>query len=215
MSFLNQLKSQAQTLQSERQQRASDSSELLARCEAASKTIHHYFDDLVRQLQVLEPAGPRLSLDGKTPWPAMKLTSFRCDARRKPVDGREVIDYVAIGWDILPQIGKPVGGVVTVNFPPDLERVQKRLADGWVEHERKEQRHPEKNTLLAIRFEYLTHSRGNVVATAEHATGQIAFRLCNVDGFGVETIRRAAVDVNQDLLDELAKRLVGQPSRFV
>mgnify|MGYP006137404365 CR=1 FL=1 len=33
-----------------------------------------------------------------------------------------------------------VGGTVTVNFPPDLERVEARLALGPVKHERKEVR---------------------------------------------------------------------------
>ena len=38
---------------------------------------------------------------------------------------------------------------------------------GPVKHERKELRHPEKNTLQAIRFDYVTETRGNVV-TPDH-----------------------------------------------
>ena len=92
-----------------------------------------------------------------------------------------------MGWDIIPQTGAPVAGMVSVNFPPDLERVQKRLAFGHVEHERKDVRHPEKNTLQAICFEYITKARGNITVTTDHDNGHLQFRLANADGFGVVT----------------------------
>ena len=112
-------------------------------------------------------------------------------------------------------MGNPVGGMVSVNFPPDLERVQKRLACGHVQHERKDQRHPEKHTLQAICFEYLTHARGSVSITADHDGGQLVFRLANVSGFEVVSTRWPAARIQIDLMDELAKLICAQPSRFV
>ncbi len=70
-----------------------------------------------------------------------------------------------------------------VNFPPDLERVQKRLSFGHVEHARKDVRHPEKSTLQAIRFEYNAKARGNVTVTPDHDNGLLLFSLANADGF--------------------------------
>ena len=214
MSFLNQLKSQARSLESARSAQDQQLGEKTARTEEACGRVLSYLQDLARQLSVIQPAGPAFTLDGKIRWPAMKLNDFRVDARRKMLRDREVFDYIAIGWQIVPQVGEPVGGVVSVNFPPDLERVESRLATGGIRHERKEVRHPEKNTLQALRFEYLTQARGSVTVTADHDDAQLKFRLANTDGFGIVNTAWPAQRVSHDLLDELAKRIVAQPSRF-
>jgi len=215
MSFLNQLKSQASSLQSQQTQQEADVELNTALTEKACRVVLDYLQDLARQLNVIQPAAPAFSLDGKTPWPQMKLTDFRADSRRKVLRDREVFDYAALGWQVVPQIGKPVGGAVTVNFPPDLKRVEDRLAWGMVEHERKEIRHPETNKLQAFRFEYMTLARASVTATAEHDKGEITFRLVNSNGFELVTTSWPAVRINQELMDELAKRVVAQASRFV
>ena len=121
-----------------------------------------------------------------------------------------------MGWQIVPQMGVPVGGAVTVNFPPDLERVQSRLSVGMVKHERKEVRHPEKkNTLQAFRFEYITETRGSVTVTPDHDNAKIEFRVVNANGFEVVNTSWPAGRIQTDVLDELAKLIVAQPSSFV
>ena len=214
MSFLNQLRNKAKTLQTERTEQDSILEDHASKTEKACSFILPYLQDLAAQLNVIEPPGPAFTLDGKTPWPAMKLVDFRVDARRKRFRDQEVIDYIAMGWRVVPQIGDPVGGVVSVNFPPDLQRVESRLASGLVKHERKEIRHPEKNALQAVRFEYLTETRGSVTATASHETAQIQFRLLNTAGFEIVTAPWPAERIGHDTMDELAKRIVAQPSRF-
>ncbi|MCF8208404.1 MAG: hypothetical protein K9K38_03220 [Rhodoferax sp.] len=215
MSFLNQLKSQASALQSQQSAQTQSVEENTAHTELASKTVWLYVSELAKQLNVIAPDGPKLSLDGKTQWPAMRLTDFRADARKKQLRSKDVYDYIAMGWQMLPKDGPPVPGAVSVNFPPDLERVEKRLSFGSIKHERKDVRHPEKNTLQAIRFEYLTQARGNVTITADHDKGQLLFRLANTGGFEILQTTVAAQRVNTELLDEMAKMIVGQPSRFL
>lgn len=144
----------------------------------------------------------------------MKLVYFRIDFRKKKLRDKEVFDYIAIGWDIVPKVGTAIGGSVSVNFPPDLERVQKRLAFSHVEHEQKNLRHSEKNTLQAFCFAYNTQARGNVTVTADHNNGNLIYRLANADGFGVETSTWAAPKIDHALLDELAKMVVAQPNQF-
>jgi hypothetical protein len=214
VSFLNQLKSQANALQSQQGQVQRNLEENTAQTEEACRFALQYLQDLARSLNVIGPKAPRFSLDGKTPWPGMKLTEFRVDARKKMLRDREAFDYFAIGWRVVPQIGEPVGGSVTVNFPPDLQRVESRLAMGPVKHERKELRHPEKNTLLALQFDYLTETRGNVVATADHEKAELGFRLMNANGFGIVNTTWPAARVRVELMDELAKLIVGEPNRF-
>jgi hypothetical protein len=215
MSFLNELKSQAQSLQNQQQ---GDQHSVAANTEAteiACKVALKYLQDLSSQLNVIQPpAHGSYSLEGKTRWPDLKLSAFRCDARKKLLSSKEVFDYVALGWNLVPVTGQVARHSVTVNFPPDLERVQQRLSTGQVRHERKDIRHPGSNKLQAYVFEYDTASFGSIALTPEHEAGQVTFRVCNVGGFQVLSTRYPAKQVTQSLMDELAKHLVGQSSRF-
>ena len=215
MSFLNQLKTQAKAVESLRFENSQQLDEYTQGLQKACDLLLYYLQDLARQLNVLEPAAPAFTLDGKTPWPQMKFTQFHVDARRRMLRNKEVFDNIAMGWDIVPQIGKPVGGMVSVNFPPDLKRVEDRLAIGQIKHERKELRHPEKNTLQALQFHYTTATRGSISAVADHDSGNLVFRLVNTSGFDLAELKYPADRINHDLLDEMAKRVVGQASRFV
>lgn len=215
MSFLNQLKAQASALQTQQSAQQQNLQAHIVATELACETVWKYLVELTRQLNVIQPAGPSLSLDGRTPWPPMKLSEFRADSRKKKLLDQNVYDYIAVGWDIVPQTGEVVEGAVSVNFPPELERVEKRLACGNIRHERKDVRHPEKNTLQAIRFEYQTQARGYLTVTADHEQGQLAFRLANLGGFEILNTSWPAARIQTDLLDELAKLIVGQPSKFL
>ena len=215
MSFLNQLKSQAHALQTAHgvQQTLHEASTRLT--EAASKTTWFYLEELARQLNVIGPSGPKLSLNGKTPWPDMTLVDFRVDARKKKLRDQDVFDYIVLGWRIVPSGGVPVSGSVSANFPPDLTRIETRLSAGSVKHERINVRHPEKHTLQAIRFDYQTEARASVTVTVDHETAQMSFRLANVQGFEVGNAVYSAQQLQSPLLDELAKLIVGQPSIFI
>jgi len=215
VSFLNQLKSRAHSLQSQQGRQQLDLEETTAQTEVACRFALGYLEDLARHLNVIEPAAPKFSLDGRTPWPAMKLTEFRVDARKKMLRSREVFEYFAMGWRIVPQIGQPVSGTVRVNFPPDLQRVQSRLAMGPVRHERKDLRHPEKNTLQAIEFEYITETRGNVQVTPDHDQCALAFRLLNATGFEILNTTWSATAIRTEVMDDLARLIVSEPNRFV
>lgn len=215
MSFLNQLKSQAHALQNKQSVQQTQHEANTRLTEAASKTTWFYLEELAKQLNVIGPSGPKLSLNGKTPWPDMKLVDFRVDARKKKLRDQDVFDYLVLGWRIVPHDGDAVSGSVSANFPPDLTRIETRLSAGSVKHERVNVRHPEKNTLQAIRFDYLTEARASVTVTVDHETAQMNFRLANVQGFEVSNAVYSVQQLQSRLLDELAKLIVGQPSIFV
>jgi hypothetical protein len=214
MSFLDQLKIQANAVKSRQDQQQVEHDASTQATENACNTVLYYLQQMVQSLNMLEPDGPKLSLDGKTPWPAMKLTGFQVDARKKMLRNREVFDYIGVAWQILPRIGRPVSGSVSANFLPDLQRLEARLAAGWVQHERHEVRHPEKNTLQLVRLDYMTQSRGNIRVTPDHDNAVIAFRLANLSGFGLANTAWPVAQINTAVLDELAKMVCGQPSRF-
>ena len=216
MSFLSELKNQANALQQKNHSVQHDAAANLRSTELACQVTLRYLQDLCVQLNVIRPpAVGTYSLDGKAVFPALLLVDLRCDSRKKMLNNQEVFSYVAVGWDLLPASGKVEGLRVSVNFPPELERVTQRLAAGQVAHERKEIRHPETQKLQSYIFECTGQARGSVTVTPDHDAARLDFRLTAVDGFTVLQRSYPAVQVNQTLLDELARLLVGQPSRFM
>lgn len=215
MSFLSELKSRANALQGLQRDAQHDLLANTGACELACRMALTYLQDLCVQLNVLQPpATGAYSLDGKQAFPALAQRDFRCDARRKMLRNTEVFDYIALGWNLRPAMGPVATHSVMVNFPPDLERVTSRLSGGQIQHERREQRHPDSNKLLAYVFDYQTEARAFITITPDHDGGRIAFRVSNVDGFGVLQSAYGAAQVTPALMDELAKKLVGQASRF-
>ena len=66
-----------------------------------------------------------------------------------------------------------------------------------------------------FRFEYLTQARAYVTITADHDKGQLSFRLVNTAGFELLTTPWPAAKVTGSVIEELAKRICGQPNQFV
>ena len=58
MSFLNQLKNQAKTLQTTRSEQDHQIAEKSAQTETAARFVMHYLQDLAKQLSVIQPARP-------------------------------------------------------------------------------------------------------------------------------------------------------------
>ena len=215
MSFLSELKNQANALQQQQHGVQHDASANRRCTELACQVALRYLQDLCVQLNVIKPpAVGAYSLDGKSSFPPLVLAHLRCDARKKMLYNQEVVSYLAVGWDLLPASGKADKLRISVNFPPELERVTQRLAAGQVAHERKEVRHPDTQKLQSYVFECTGQARGSITVTPDHDAARVDFRITAVGGFEVLQKAYPSAQVNQAWLDELAKMLVGQPSRF-
>ena len=212
MSFLQQLKQQATQVQSQQGNQVQHLEANVVATEQACQTLCHYLSDLATQLNVIQPPSRAISLDGKTRWPALKLANFRYDTRKKTLRQREVTDHVALGWVALPQTETQDLGRVSVNFPPDLERVESRLRVGQVKHQRLEQRHPDTHKLQAIVFEHELSFRASLLFTPDHDQARFQVRLVGVTGLEVLKMEWRAAEVTTARLDDLAKAIVGQPS---
>ena len=219
MSFLNQLKSQAQAQanasQTEQVYNAQELAVNTQATEMACKTVWHYLNELCKHLNIIAPAAPEFALDKNAVWPPMKLVDFRLDARKKLLRDQEVFDTISVGWHILPLQGEPGLASVDVDFVPEFERVMKNLSTGGVKFERKDVVQAGKKPKRLIRFEYMTQARGFVTVTTDHDNAQLGFRLANTMGFGIQNVVWPAERMQSDFLDELAKLIVAQPSHFV
>jgi hypothetical protein len=84
-----------------------------------------------------------------------------------------------------------------------------------VPHQRREQRHPQTNRLQMLFFDHETVAKASVLVTPDHEAGTVAFRLGCVQGLDIVTTTYPAAAVTTERMDELARLIVGQPSRFV
>lgn len=215
MSFLNQLKSQAQSLQAQATVDQHNKAQQTELVERVTHQIWRYLDELAAQLCVLQPDGPRLTADGKTPWPAMQASDFRVDARRKAVDGKELFDYVVMAWRLSPKMGVVVQGSVSSVLLAETEKIESRLNSAQVKFERTEKRVPPRNALQSVRHDYQTEARASVRVQPNHATGSVEFSLACVTGMDPSKKVVSAQAFQAPMLDELAKLIVGQPSTFL
>jgi hypothetical protein len=214
MSFLQQLKNQAKDLQSKEGRLVQQLDVNVDLTEQVCQHVWHYLSDLAAQLNVIQPSAPDISLDGKVRWPAMKLVDFRFDARKKMLRQREVTDYVALGWCIVPTHPTRERGRVSVNFPPDMERVETRLRIGRIPHERLEQRHPDTRKLQAVVFEHELMARGGLLFTSDHDQARFSVKAMCLTGLAATQVDAPATQINGNWLDDLAKCVVGQPSSW-
>ncbi|QJW85221.1 hypothetical protein HK414_22780 [Ramlibacter terrae] len=215
MSFLHQLKNQASALQTQRSALDEQLEAKSAQVETACATVLSYLQDPARQLSVIEPESAPFSLDGKTPWPPMKQVDFRVDARRKMIRDREVFDYIAMGWRIEPKMGVPVCGVVRCELPDRAAARRVAAGDGPGQARPPRSAPPREGFAAgsALRVRHpdarLGHGAGRPRQGAAALPPPQHQRLRDGDG------HRPAQRVDQSALDELAKRIVAQPDRFV
>lgn len=214
MGFLDQLKQEAQAVQARQGEAVQHLDAHVAATEGTCQQVARYLSELAAQLNIIQPPARRLTLDGKTRWPDMKLAEFRFDTRKKILRQKEVTDHIALGWRVVPAVPTAERGSVSVNFPPDLERVEARLRAGQIKHERLEQRNPDTNKLLSIVFEHDWAARGSVVFTADHDLAQFSLRMTGVVELSVQQQTVSVAQVTTAWLDDLARAVVGQSSRW-
>jgi len=218
VSFLNQLKAQANAVQAAKSvaqtQAQIEAQARLERTETACNTTWTYLSEMAHQLNILAPDGPKFSVDGKTPWPSMKLVDFRVDFRKKTLSNRELFSSMGIGWEVVPSQRKLGSGRVTVNFLPELKKVEARLAAGNIEHQRFQVRHAQTQSIQAITFEYRTQAHASISVKPDHDLGELSFRFSNVSGLAVQIASWSADLIQESFLDELAKLVMSRPSRL-
>lgn len=211
MSFLNDLKKQADHL---RAGQGVDKAAMQARIDAteqACQMAFKYWVDLCRQLDVLQPlARGRYVFDSKAIFDGCRLTSFRPDIRRRPLNGQQVTDHVALNCDI--RTGQRV--TLVKDFPTEIERLERRLLQGSVPCSPRQVRDPDTSKLIEVRYEFTADMQAGVRLKPDHDTATVQFTVDNLEGLARWVIAFDAVDVTVPLLDELAKWLAGQPHEF-
>ena len=212
MGYLDDLKRQAdeararQTVDSaalERNSLVADSA-----CQAAAR----YLASLAQQLNVLQPVSKAVfRFDARNVFRDLKLSHFRADSRMKRHRGAEVFDHVALAFDL--RTGKRI--TVSKDFPPEIAKVEARLAQCGIEFHSEALYDSEDGRFLEKRYEFVADFHGAVRIVPDHDTGWIQFQVVNLEGFETVWVSFPAFEVGTARLDDLARWIVGQPNGFL
>lgn len=212
MGFLDDLKKQAQDLQSRDQVDTAALARNAALVEAAAHTTSRYLAELVRQLAVIKPnSAARFEIDRKAVYAHPPLQEFRADARKKRLRDEEVHDHVVFAC--IARGGQTV--TLAKDFLNEIERLEARLRQSGVPCRSEAVRNHDNGKLQEMRYEFVADIVVSVQVEPMHDQGCLKFEVRNFDGLSSVNCLFPAIEVGQARLDELAKWLLGQPHRFL
>jgi hypothetical protein len=217
MSFLDDLKQQAQARQAQLRGDLAVIERHTAQVEEACKLVWRYLDDLGRQLEVLRPSsGARYAIDPRAVLEGLQFTDFVADLRRKrvrlgPLSERELVDHIVLSARLVS--GRQVR--LAKDFPPEIEKLEARLAQAGIRVLGEPYRDPETGRFLEQRYDFSADLTAGVRVLPQHEEGRLQFAIQNLDGLATIKASFAAQEVTTARLDELAKWWVGQPQHFL
>jgi len=212
VGFLDDLKRQADALKTQQTLDTATLARNAALVEAACKTTWHYWLELAQQLNVLQPTPPvRFSLDKRTALDGLKRCDFRVDARRKQHRDQEVYDHVVMHG--LQKSGRAL--TMSKDFPPEIEQLESRLRQAGISPDTHWIRQPDNGRLEEVKFSFTADLTLMVRLLPNHDEGTLRFQISNFDGLETVTADFPAHLVGSDLLDQLARWVIGEPHQFL
>ena len=212
MSFLDELKRQAQDLQATKSIDQGALARNTALAEAAATEASRYLLELAKQLEVIRPVSKTsYAFDHKTRLEGLTMLEFRFDSRRKRVREQDLTDHVSFGC-VLRGTG-PV--VLKKNFVPEIEKLEARLWQAGITTQGEAVRDPDSARLIEMKYEFVPEVWMSLKIVPNHDLGLLRFRLSNLDGLETVECEFAPHLVGQRRLDELARWWLGHPHRFL
>lgn len=212
MSFLDNLKRQADALQARQQTDAAAFERNAQLTEAACKTAFLYWLDLVQQLNVLAPRSPgRHALDSRTAFESLPMHDFRVDARRQSLHGQDLHEHITLSC----RIGDGRTVVMKKDMPPEIEKLEARLRACSAPHASERVREPDSGRYLHTRYEIRLDFLAFVRLLPVHERGVLQFQVDHFEGFEGLRAELEAGELSHAVLDELAKLMLGHPNRFL
>lgn len=212
MGLLDQLKQQAAQTRKHKDAVATTEEDAAHLVNGRLERVFHYFRELAEQLQVIEPETPlSFPVHGVGEMSNLRLGSFSADYRRKKIghDFSDMIDRVTLTFNYF----SAQKFVVEREESFQIERLKEylgRYAFLFELEEKKNARGLVSGGVFVIPWQVraLAHVRGDEVQR------RIIFVTRNIERLGEQEFVFDAEKVDEALLDEFARFLMGQPNGF-
>lgn len=212
MGFLDELKQKAEQTKHERGEAAGTAHENTYLVNEKLDRIFHYFRELSEQLAVIEPPTPLVfPLQGIGDISGLKLGNFYPDYRRKKQgnDFSDLIDYVTLTFTY----ASPQKFVFDRQEPWQVERLREYLGRYAFKFELEEKKNAQ-SLIETVTFTIPWEVRALVHVRGDTANRRIIFITRNVERLGEQEFVFSVEKVDEAVLDEFARFMMGQPNRF-
>lgn len=210
MGLLDQLKQQADALRTQTSLKTSLREENVRVVDEAMHKTFHYLLELFKQLAVIAPTNPvAYTIPGVGEMKNLSYIDSHVDSRRKKFGDSEVYDYIPfwIRW------GTSQTLTAERDMPAAISKLRDLLFAANVKFSEVEKRN-EQRSLQKVVFNIPVAVQVDFDCKADHENRRLAFYGKNSIRLGMDDYAVPADDVNEAVLEELAKLLLGQPSEF-
>lgn len=210
MGLLDDLKKQADLVKTQQILQQSLQGDKVKLVEEKMKQTFQYVHELLKQLTVVKPTNPLMfSIPGVSNLVGLALTDSFIDYRRKRIGDKEYYDTIHffVKWES--------GNTVTVNCDDSTsaQRTREALWASKIKFAEEEKKSP-KGILIGARYTFPAAILTDITITADHPQGELLVQAKNLFGLGLEQLKIPAPEVTDDLLEDLARALIGQKSNI-
>src|SRR5262245_51144136 len=206
IGLLDDLKKQADLVKTQQIHQQSLQGDKLKLVEDKMKQTIQYVHELLKQLGIAKRTSPlAYSIPGATEFRNLAFAESFIDYRKKRIGDKEYFDTVHffVKW------AGPDTFVAEKDMPPAMQRIREQL---WLSKVKfiEEEKKNAKGFVIGAKFVVPASVLTDVIIKADHEQGKLHFQTTHMFGLGVEYLSVPAPEVNDGMLDDLAKALIGQ-----
>ena len=210
MGLLDDLKKQAEMLQTQQNVQQSVHADRIKLVEEKMKQTFQYVHELLKQLSVLKPTSPLVFyIMGVGDLKNLSFAEQFIDYRRKRINDKEYYDTITfhIKWASNNTM------VVERDNPPMAIKTREALYASKVKFSEEELKNP-KGFASGAKFTIPAVVITDIIIRADHDQGRLFMQTKNLLGLGPDAFALPAPEVNETVLEEFGRALIGQPSNF-
>jgi len=206
MGLLDDLKKQAEAVKTQRVSQQSMLQESIKLVEAKMHQTFLYLNDLLKHLAVLKPTNPTAySIPGIGDFQNLEFAQSFIDYRKKKIYDKDYYDYITlfIKW------ASPANISIERDMPATIQKVRDVLWNSGMKFVEEEIKKPG-GGFQKIKFTVPAAVTCDITISADHENGRLVVKGKHFLRLGADELRIPAGDVNEALLEEFAKMLIGQ-----
>ena len=212
MGLLDDLKKQADMMKSQlKSQQLSQQSMLQESTKLVEARMHQtflYLNELLKQLAVLRPTNPTVySIPGIGDFQNLAFAESFIDYRKKKVVDKDHYDVITffVKW------ASPASLGLERDMPATMQKVRDVLWNYGLKFTEEEIKKPG-GGFQKMKFTVPATITCDITIAADHDNGLLVVKGKHFLRLGADELRIPAADIDEALLEEFAKMLIGQPS---
>jgi hypothetical protein len=210
MGLLDDLKKQADMVKSQQLSEKAILEESIKLVEAKMHQTFLYVDDLLKQLAVLKPINPTVySIHGVGDFQNLGFAESFINYRKKKIGDKEYYDYITmfIKWS------SPENLIVERDMPAAIQKVTDALWRFSLKFTEEKIKKPG-GGFEKMKFIVPNNVTCDITIKADHENARLVVKGKHFFRLGADELHIPAADIDEALLEEFARMLIGQANRL-